>query len=248
MSDLLISLTVYYYYSYLVISSFFLVTLHYQLGTTVHSKNVTLTLNCVSQKTSSITALQVIWESPSGTIRQASRPRLCWGGQLGLQLRVKLQQTQQHTVPPRGAPETAEGRGRRHCPETSEDPCQIEESPRLTCLPASRAGAAVRVMGSFFPCCQWMCKNVVWFMLPQKKNKKKNIFCLFAFREVRPHFILERCSLPHACLRLPIQRLGMSGCSLPHQRETGGKTRVFGERGMSQEWSVLCVDSTETEA
>ncbi|KAG7231151.1 hypothetical protein INR49_027191 [Caranx melampygus] len=35
-------------------------------------------------------------------------------------------------------------------------------------------------------------------MLPQK-----NIFCLFAFREVQPRFILERLSLPQARLLLP---------------------------------------------
>lgn len=241
-SDWLVSLIVYYYYSYLVISCFFLVTLHYQLGTTAHSKNVTLTLDCLSQKTSSITAIQVIWESPSGTIRQASRSRLCWGGQLGLQLRVKLQQTQQHTVPPRGAPETTEGRGRRHCPETSEDPCQIEESPLLTCLPASQAGAAVRVMGAFLPCCQWMCKNVVWFMLPQKKqkNKKKHLLLVCLQRSSAP--LHSRASFPPT--HLPPAPLSTSlnvwlqfTSSARNRREDEG---VWRERDVSWMECTLC--------
>ncbi len=97
----------------------------------------TLTLTPLPQKTPSVTTPQIIWERPSHAIRQAGCPELRFGRWLGLRLwlRLGLQQTQQHTVPPRGAAETAEGRGGRYRPETSEDPRQINGSPLLACSP-----------------------------------------------------------------------------------------------------------------
>lgn len=96
-----------------------------------------MTLVPLPQKTSSVATPQIIWERPGSAAGQAGRAGLCFGRWLGL--RLGLQQTQQHAVPPRGAAETAEGRGGRNRPETSKDPRQIKGSPLLArspvCLP-----------------------------------------------------------------------------------------------------------------
>lgn len=99
------------------------------------------------QKTSSVTAAQVFWQRPSGAIRQTHASQLS----LSLSRRLGLQQTQQHTVPPRGAAETAEGRGRRYCPKASEDPRKVERAPPA-CWPAQRREpASVRITGPSVP-------------------------------------------------------------------------------------------------
>lgn len=93
------------------------------------SKNVTLTPFPLPQKTSSVTYPQIIWERPSSAIGQAGCPGLRFSRWL------RLQQAEQHTLPPRGAAEAAEGCGGRYRPETSKDPCQVKGSPLLACSP-----------------------------------------------------------------------------------------------------------------
>ncbi len=114
----------------------------------------TLTLTPLPQKTPSVTTPQIIWERPSRAIRQAGCPELRFGRWLGLRLwlRLGLQQTQQHTVPPRGAAETAEGRGGRYRPETSEDPRQINGSPLLACSPACQSACLCGLVSWGNPC------------------------------------------------------------------------------------------------
>ena len=66
------------------------------------SQNITPTLLFLPQKTPSVTTHQIIWKGCGGTTGQAGLPGLSFGRRLWLQLRLglRLQQTQQHTVPP----------------------------------------------------------------------------------------------------------------------------------------------------
>lgn len=212
---------------------------------------MTLTLAPFPQKTSSFTTPQVIWERPSSAIGQDSHPGLNFSRWLGLQLRLRVQQTQQHTVPPRGAAETTEGRGGRHRPETCKDPHQINRNLLLACSPACQSACLCGLvsqrnsdgdgMERCNPCLQWTYKNVVWFMYKGYCVTEQEVATA---KEVWLCSILECCSLPYARLKLPLEVFECLSCSLPHQRETGGNIWAFGEGGTSQEWSVLCVDFT----